>query len=304
MQDKQRSAFFIIVGVPNVGKSSILNKLLGQKLSIVSPKPQTTRTRVTGILTMGSDQLVFIDTPGFHSPKSALGNYMVAAVNTSIPGADAALLVVDCSSEIRSAERALIEKLSAARMPVILAVNKIDTLRHTPDKLLEAIAAYSQLYDFEAVVPVSAHTGEGFDALKEEMLKLCQESVHFFPDDSFTDQPERVIASELIREKILRICSDEVPHGIAVVIESMSDRDDADILDIEATIYCERKSHKRILIGSKGDMIKRISTEARKDIERFFGCKVNLQTWVKVKENWRNRPDQLLNFGYNKKDLD
>ena len=304
MKSKKRSAFITIVGIPNVGKSSILNRLLGQKVAIVSSKPQTTRTRITGILTDGDDQLVFIDTPGLHKPRTELGEYMVKAVNESVGSGDAAVLVVDCRDEVKKGELSLIEKLKRADMPAILAINKIDTLKNKKEELMEAILRYSPLYDFDAVVPISAETGEGFEALMEELKKHCVEGEHFFDDDTLTDQPERVIVSEIIREKLLRLCDKEIPHGTAVVIESMKERGDADIIDIEATIYCERETHKGIIIGKKGEMLKKISTYARQDIERFFGCKVNLQTWVKVREDWRNRRSLLTNFGYDRKDFE
>ncbi len=304
MKQNKRSAFITIVGIPNVGKSSILNRILGHKVAIVSSKPQTTRTRITGILTEGDDQLVFIDTPGLHKPRTELGEYMVKAINESVQGGDVAVLVVDSKDEVKKGELSLIEKLKRSDMPAILALNKIDTLANKKEELMEAILRYSALYDFDAVVPISAETGEGFDALLGELKKHCVEGGHFFDDDMITDQPEKVIAAEIIREKILRLCDKEIPHGTAVVIESMKERDDSDIIDIEATIFCERDSHKGIIIGKKGAMLKKISTYSRQDIERFFGCKVNLQTWVKVKEDWRNRRALLQNFGYDKKNFE
>ena len=304
MKQNKRSAFITIVGIPNVGKSSILNRILGHKVAIVSSKPQTTRTRITEILTEGDDQLVFIDTPGLHKPRTELGEYMVKAINESVQGGDVAVLVVDSKDEVKKGELSLIEKLKGSDMPAILALNKIDTLANKKEELMEAILRYSALYDFDAVVPISAETGEGFDALLDELKKHCVEGGHFFDDDMITDQPEKVIAAEIIREKILRLCDKEIPHGTAVVIESMKERDDSDIIDIEATIFCERDSHKGIIIGKKGAMLKKISTYSRQDIERFFGCKVNLQTWVKVKEDWRNRRALLQNFGYDKKNFE
>ena len=303
MKDNKRSAFITIVGIPNVGKSSILNRILGRKIAIVSSKPQTTRNRITGIYTEGDDQLVFIDTPGLHKPRTELGEYMVKAINESVQGGDAAVLVVEATGGVRKGEQSLIEKLKKSDMPAILAINKIDTLKNKKEELMEAILSYSELYDFDAVVPISAETGEGFPALMEELKKHCIEGGHFFDDDAVTDQPEKVIVSEIIREKILRLCDKEIPHGTAVVVESMSERDGGDIMDIDATIYCERDSHKGIIIGKKGAMLKKISTYSRQDIERFFGCKVNLQTWVKVKEDWRNRRALLTNFGYDKKNF-
>ena len=304
MKQNQRSAFITIVGIPNVGKSSILNRILGHKIAIVSSKPQTTRTRITGILTQGDDQLVFVDTPGLHKPRTELGEYMVKAINESVPNGDVAVLVVDSKDEVKKGELSLIEKLKKSEMPAILALNKIDTLKNKKEELMDAILRYSELYDFDAVVPISAETGEGFDALLGELKKHCVEGGHFFDDDMITDQPEKVIVAEIIREKILRLCDKEIPHGTAVVIESMKERDDQDIIDIEATVFCERDSHKGIIIGKKGAMLKKISTYSRQDIERFFGCKVNLQTWVKVKEDWRNRRALLQNFGYDKKNFE
>ena len=304
MDNKKRSAFITIVGIPNVGKSSVLNRILGQKIAIVSSKPQTTRNRITGIYTEGDDQLVFIDTPGLHKPRTELGEYMVKAINESVQGGDLAVLVVEATGGVRKGETSLIEKLKKSQMPAILAINKIDTLKNKKEELMEAILAYSGMYDFDAVVPISAETGEGFAALLDELKKHCIEGGHFFDDGAITDQPEKVIVSEIIREKILRLCDKEIPHGTAVVVESMRERDGSGIMDIEAVIYCERDSHKGIIIGKKGAMLKKISTYSRQDIERFFGCKVNLQTWVKVKEDWRNRRALLTNFGYDKNNFD
>ena len=291
-----KSAFIAIVGCPNVGKSSILNRLLGTKIAIVSDKPQTTRTRIMGVLTEDDIQLVFTDTPGFHRPRNKLGEKMIQAVVDSVSGVDACLFVVEPEGEIRTAELELIEKFKAQKMPVILAINKVDTL---PDKevLMTRIAQLTQLYDFEAVVPVSALRGINMNELLDELKNLAEESVFFFPEDTLTDQPERVIAAEIIREKLLRNLDREIPHGTAVAIEKMHERDTGDIIDIEATIYCEKDSHKGIIIGKNGEMLKRISTRAREDMEKFFECKINLRCWVKVKEGWRNREGLIHNFG-------
>ncbi len=297
-----KSAFIAIVGRPNVGKSSILNRILGQKIAIVSSKPQTTRTRITGILTENDIQLVFIDTPGMHKPKNELGKYMVRSVTESVAGVDMCLLVTEAGKEITQTEENLIKKFTAQNIPAVLAINKIDTIKEK-SVMLTQILSYSNKFDFDAVIPVSAQDGQGIEELKEELKKHALEGGHFFDDDTLTDQPERVLASEMIREKILRLCEKEIPHGTAVVIERMSQRDDKDLLDIEATIYCERESHKRIIIGKGGSMIKKINTYARQDMENFFGCKVNLQTWLKVKEGWRNREGILKNFGFDKKDF-
>lgn len=291
-----KTAFIAIVGCPNVGKSSILNRLLGQKIAIVSDKPQTTRTKIMGVLTEGDTQLVFTDTPGFHRPRTKLGEKMVQAVSDSVSGVDACLFVVEPEDELRPAELELIEKFKKLKMPVILAINKVDTL---PDKevLVARILELSKTYDFEAVVPVSALRGINMDELLSEMKKLAEESVFFFPEDTLTDQPERVIAAEIIREKLLRNLDREIPHGVAVSIEKMREREDSDIMDIEAVIYCEKDSHKGIIIGKNGAMLKRISTRAREDMEKFFQCHINLRCWVKVKEGWRNREGLIHNFG-------
>ena len=291
-----KTAFIAIVGCPNVGKSSLLNALLGQKVAIVSDKPQTTRTRIMGVLTEGETQLVFTDTPGFHRPSNKLGEKMVQAVSDGISGVDACLLVVEAQGKLREAEKELIAKFKAQKMPVILAINKIDTVAVKTD-LMSRILELSKVYDFEAVVPVSAIKKDGLADLLEEMKKLAQPSEHFFPDDTLTDQPERVIVAEILREKMLRLLDKEIPHGVAVSIEKMRERPDKDILDMEAIIYCEKESHKGIIIGKKGAMLKQISTYARQDMERFFDCKINLQCWVKVKEGWRNREGLIHNFG-------
>lgn len=293
---ENKTAFIAIVGRPNVGKSSILNKLLGQKIAIVSDKPQTTRTRIMGVLTIDETQLVFTDTPGFHRPKTKLGEKMVKAVSDSISGVDLCLFVIESEGDLRETELELIEKFKQQKMPVVLAINKIDTL---DDKtvLMKRIMDMTQLYNFEAIVPVSAVKNDGLDALTDELIKLAQPSEHFFPEDTLTDQPERVIVSEIIREKMLRLLDKEIPHGVAVAIEKMRERSDKDLIDIEATIFCERESHKGIIIGKKGATLKRISTYARQDMEKFFGCQINLQCWVKVKDDWRNREGLIHNFG-------
>ena len=303
MNTNDKSAFIALVGRPNVGKSSLLNRMLNQKIAIVSSKPQTTRTRIMGILTQGEHQLVFIDTPGMHKPKTTLGQYMVRSINESVMGVDACVLVVEADKEVGKTELMLIEKFKKSDTPVVLAINKIDMLKDK-EQLLELILSYSNLYNFEAVVPVCATDGKGVDDLVDELKKLCSEGGHFFESDALTDQPEKVLAAEMIREKILRLTDKEIPHGTAVVIERMRSREDSDILDIDATIYCERSTHKGIIIGKGGSMLKKISTYARQDMEKFFDCKVNLQTWVKVKEDWRNREALLNNFGFNQKDFD
>lgn len=291
-----KTAFVAIVGCPNVGKSSILNRMLGQKVAIVTQKPQTTRTKIMGVLTKGETQLVFTDTPGYHRPKTKLGEKMIKAVGDGINGVDAALFVTEPEGDIREAELELLKKLKAEKAPVVLAINKMDTVKQK-EQLMEKILKFTSQFDFEAVIPVSALKEENIDLLISELEKLAYESVHFFPDDTLTDQPERVLAGEIIREKMLLLLDKEVPHGVAVSIEKMRERPTGGIMDVEATIYCERDSHKGIIIGKKGDMLKKISTRAREDMENFFQCKINLQCWVKVKEGWRNREGLIHNFG-------
>ena len=298
MNNTSKTAFIAIVGKANVGKSSILNRLIGSKIAIVSSKPQTTRTRIMGVLTTEDNvQLVFTDTPGFHKPKNKLGEKMVQAVSDSISGVDSCLFVIDANDEkLNTAELELIKKFKSEKMTVVLAINKIDMLKDKTE-LMKKLAELSALYDFKAIVPVSAQSGDGLDALLDELKALSVESIHFFPDDTLTDQPERVLVAEIIREKMLRLLDKEIPHGTAVAIERMRERDDGSIMDVEATIYCERESHKGIIIGKGGQMLKKISTYARQDIESFFDIKVNLQCWVKVKEDWRNREGIIHNFG-------
>ncbi|MBQ8000641.1 MAG: GTPase Era [Ruminococcus sp.] len=302
MNTNDRSAFIAIVGRPNVGKSSLLNCMLGEKIAIVTNKPQTTRTRIMGVLTQGEYQLVFTDTPGMHKARTSLGKYMVRSVTESVSGADACLLVVDATEEISDTERELVERMKTLSLPCVLAINKTDIVKEK-SSIMKVILDYTALYDFEAVVPVSAKKGEGVEELVEELKKLTSEGGHFFEADTLTDQPERQLASEMIREKLLLCLDKEIPHGTAVVIEKMRQRDDG-ILDIEATIYCERDSHKGIIIGKGGSMLKKVSSKARADMEAFFDCKVNLQTWVKVKEDWRNRDGLLRNFGFDSSDFE
>lgn len=291
-----KTAFAAIVGCPNVGKSSLLNRMLGQKVAIVTQKPQTTRTRIMGVLTRGDTQLVFTDTPGYHHPKTKLGEKMIKAVGDGITGVDVCLFVTEPEGEIKETELELLKRVRAEKVPVVLAINKIDTIKQK-EQLMERIVKFTSKFDFEAVVPVSALKNENVETLISELEKLAYESVHFFPDDTLTDQPERVLAAEIIREKMLLLLDKEVPHGVAVSIEKMRERPNGDIMDVEATIYCEKDSHKGIIIGKKGEMLKRISTRARVDLESFFQCKVNLQCWVKVKEGWRNREGLIHNFG-------
>ncbi len=298
-QPKTKSAFLSIVGKPNVGKSSIMNAMLGQKVAIVSPKPQTTRTRIMGVLTQGETQLVFIDTPGLHKPRTRLGDYMVKTVSESVSGVDACLLVVEPEGELTESELSLIQNFKKNHMPAILANNKIDLLANK-EALLSRILQLSSLYEFDAVVPVSALKGSGMDELIAELKKHAAPGPHFFDDDALTDMPEKVLAGEIIREKLLELLDKEIPHGVAVSVETMREREDGSgITDIEAIIYCEKQSHKGIIIGKQGAMLKAVGSRARADMERFFDCKINLQCWVKVKEDWRNRQGLLRSFGYN-----
>lgn len=291
-----KTAFVAIVGCPNVGKSSLLNRMLGQKVAIVTQKPQTTRTRIMGVLTLGETQLVFTDTPGYHRPKTKLGEKMIKAVGDGIAGVDACLFVTEPEGDIKDTELELLKRLKAEKAPVVLAINKTDTVKQK-ELMMEKIIKLTNEFNFEAVVPVSALKNENVDLIIEELKKLTYESVHFFPDDTLTDQPERVLAGEIIREKMLLLLDKEVPHGVAVSIEKMRERPTGGIMDVEAIIYCEKDTHKGIIIGKKGDMLKRISSKARVDMENFFQCKINLQCWVKVKEGWRNREGIIHNFG-------
>ena len=290
------SGFIAIVGRPNVGKSSLLNALLGEKVAIVTSKPQTTRTKITGVLTEGEKQYVFIDTPGLHKARTRLGDNMVKAVNMSLNDIDAVLLVTEPEGEINKAEQNLMESIQRMKLPAILIINKIDLLSDKK-KLMERTRQFTDLCAFDAVVPISVAEKDGLDLLMKEIDKHLVESVHFFPDDTLTDQPERVIVAERIREKILLNMRQEIPHGTAVVVEKMREREQGDIIDIDAVIYCERATHKGMLIGKGGQTLKKIASEAREDIESFLDAKVNLQCWVKVKEDWRNKDGLIQNFG-------
>ena len=291
-----KAAMITICGRPNVGKSTLTNALVGEKIAIVSNKPQTTRNRITAIVSRGNTQFVLMDTPGFHKPRTRLGDYMVNVVKESVADVDAVLLLVEPVAAIGPQEEELIQRLKTTGAPAILVINKIDTVDKT--RLLSVMALYAQAFDFDAVIPVSAKTGEGLEELMDEMEKYAVEGPHLFPDDMINDQPERQICAELVREKLLQCLDKEIPHGTAVEVTKFSERDNG-IIDLEVTIYCEKDSHKGIIIGKKGAMLKKIGELARTDIEAFMGTKVYLQTWVKVKENWRDSLAQLRNFGFN-----
>ncbi len=294
---KTKTAMITITGRPNVGKSTLMNHLIGEKIAIVSNKPQTTRNRISGVLTRGQTQLVFVDTPGFHKPRTRLGNYMMDVVHDSVADVDAILLIVEPIANVGVQEEALLEDIRRSGAPAILVINKIDTV---PDKerLLAVIAAYAEKYSFEAVIPVSALRAQGLDELIAECAKFAQPGPFLFPEDETTDQPEKQVIAEILREKLLWNLDKEIPHGTAVEITRFIERDD-EVIEVDATIYCEKASHKGIIIGKNGEMLKKISTAAREDMERFMGTKVFLQTWVKVKENWRDSDFLLRNFGYN-----
>jgi len=292
----KKTAMIAVVGRPNVGKSTLTNRLTGDKVAIVSPKPQTTRNRIFGVFAHGETQMVLLDTPGFHKPRTRLGDYMVGVVKDSVADVDAVAMLVEPVDNIGTQEDLLIEHIGAAGAPAVLVINKIDTVR--ADLALPIIERYSQRYGFDAIVPVSAKKGEGIPQLLEVLEGYAKEGPQLFPDGMTTDQPEKQVIAEIIREKLL-ICLDrELPHGTAVEITKFSERGEDGIIDIDATIYCEKASHKGMIIGKQGAMLKRIGRLARVDIERFMGAKVYLQTWVKVKENWRDSRAMMKNFGY------
>ncbi|HPT84882.1 MAG TPA: GTPase Era [Bacillota bacterium] len=292
--EAKRTGFIAIVGRPNVGKSTLLNAILGEKVSIVSKKPQTTRNRITGILTRGNEQFVFVDTPGMHTPRNKLGQYMIRSINSAINDVDAAILVVEPVPQVGKIEETIIERLKQRELPAVLVVNKVDTV--DAKAVGDTIKAYSDRFDFNAVVPVCALKNLGVAEVLEEVKSFLTTPGWFFPPDQVTDQPERQIAAELIREKLLRTLEDEVPHGVAVVIEEFTEKND--LLVIRAEIYCERENHKRIIIGKNGELLKKVGTLARMEMEAFFGTKVFLELWVKVKENWRDIAGSITSLGY------
>lgn len=289
-----KTAFIMIAGKPNVGKSTLLNTLLGEKVAIVSRKPQTTRNRITGVLTKGENQYVFTDTPGLHKPKTLLGEYMMKSVGNVEANSDIVLFVIEAGTELNNNEKDALDRYNASGITTLLVINKTD--RADKIKLAEQIKSLSESYDFQAIIPVSALTGDGTEIILDELDPLLTESVHFFPDDYITDQPERKIFAEIVREKVLRLLDDEIPHGVAVSVEDF--KETKNLLSVRAEIYCEKESHKRIIIGKGGAMLKKIGTYAREDAELIFGTKVFLDLWVKVKENWRDRPALLSDFGF------
>ena len=296
MSKIKQVAMITVCGRPNVGKSSLTNALVGEKVAIVSNKAQTTRNRIYGVVNREDTQYILLDTPGLHKPKSALGEYMVKVVTSSLSDVDCALLLVEPIAHVGAPELALIERIREEKIPCILCINKIDTLE--PSALLPVIAAYNQAWDgFEAIIPISAHTGSGLDELLGELHRYAQEGPQLFPDGQTSDQPERQVMGEIIREKLLLCLDKEIPHGTAVEITKFSERESG-VVDVDAVVYCEKASHKGIIIGKQGAMLKKISTLARQDMEKFMGTKVYLETWVKVKENWRDNVNYVRNFGY------
>ena len=295
MNEIKKTAMITIAGRPNVGKSTLINALVGEKIAIVSSKPQTTRNRIYGVVNRGDTQYIFLDTPGLHRARTRLGDYMVKVVKESVADVDAVCLLVEPIAKAGAAEQELIARIKEEGLPSVLVINKIDTVEK--DALLAVIAAYSALHDFDAVIPISAQQQDGLDILMEQLGRYAAEGPQLFPDGMTTDQPERQIVAEIVREKLLRNLDKEIPHGTAVEVTKFSERDSS-IIDLDVTIYCEKASHKGIIIGKNGAMLKKISSHAREDIERFMGAKVYMETWVKVKENWRDNLNYIRSFGY------
>ena len=289
-----KTGIFSVVGRPNAGKSTLTNALCGSKVAIVSDKPQTTRTWITGVVNKDDCQMIFLDTPGLHKPKTRLGDYMVKVITDTVTDVDTVLLMVEPVARIGIPEQMLMDKIKEFDLPALLVINKIDTVEK--ETLLAVIAAYTEAHHFDAVIPISAKTGDGLDILVEELKGMCFESPQLFPDGMISDQPERQLVAEIIREKLLQNLDKEVPHGVAVEIEQMKEENGVE--HIAAVIYCERKTHKGIIIGKNGAMLKKIGASARVEIEEMLDCKVFLQLWVKIKEDWRNNPAQIRNFGY------
>ena len=296
MAEIKKSGIITICGRPNVGKSTLTNALVGEKVAIVTNKPQTTRNRICGVRTRGESQFVFVDTPGLHKARTRLGDYMVNVVKESVADVDAVMLLVEPIPNVGGPEEQLIARMKKLSCPAVLVINKVDTL-DKKEKLLEVIQTYEQVHQFQAVVPISAKTGEGVDELLDVLESYLPQGPQLFPEDMTSDQPERQMMAEILREKLLLCLDKEIPHGTAVEITRFAERDD-EVVEVEATIYCEKNSHKGIIIGKGGSMLKKVSTLARQDMEHFMGTKVYLQTWVKVKENWRDNPAAIQNFGY------
>ena len=294
-----KTAMLTVCGRPNVGKSSLTNALVGEKIAIVSNKPQTTRNRIYGVVNRGDTQFILLDTPGLHKARSRLGDYMVKVVRESLASVEAALLLVEPIPHVGEPEKILLQRIREEKLPCVLCINKIDTVERKDD-LLAVIAAYSEVYpDFDAIIPISARTGDGLEDLLTQMQRYTVEGPQLFPDGTTTDQPDQQVCAEIIREKMLLCLDKEIPHGTAVEVTRFTEREDSGIIDLDVTIYCEKASHKGIIIGKHGDMLKRISTLARQDIEKFMGTKVYLETWVKVKENWRDNVNFIRSQGYN-----
>ena len=301
MKNNFRSGFVSLIGRPNVGKSTLMNSLIGEKISIISNKPQTTRNKIQTILTTDTYQIIFIDTPGIHKPKSKLGDYMVKSAENSLNDIDLVLYLIEPYEKIKDSDKAILDRLRNVKTPVFLIINKIDTVEK--EELLKVIDAYRREYDFKEIIPISALKGQNKSLLMDTIEKYLPDGPKYFPDDMITDQPERQIVAEIIREKALYLLQEEIPHGIAVEITSMKERDGKNIMDIEATVYCEKSSHKGIIIGKQGSMLKRIGSDARRDIQRFLGSHINLQIWVKIKKDWRDSDFLLKNFGYDSRNI-
>ena len=295
MNEIKKTAMITIAGRPNVGKSTLTNALVGEKIAIVSPKPQTTRNRICGVVNRGETQFVFLDTPGFHKARTRLGDYMVKVVKDSVADVEAVCLLVEPIAKVGTPEQALIDRIREEHLPAVLVINKIDTVEKA--QLLEVMAAYSAAHEFDAIIPISAQEKDGLEELMEQLEKYAVEGPQLFPDGETTDQPERQVVAEIVREKLLRNLDKEVPHGTAIEVTKFSERDSG-VIDLDVTIYCEKASHKGIIIGKNGAMLKKIASHAREDIERFMGTKVYMETWVKVKENWRDNVNYIRSFGY------